>query len=85
MYDPIYCNKSISSALYFFYEEGDIDIVYFSFILGFVSFGENDCSYNKTEKQIINDALSLTHFLITTGDFIPGKTVENTDGTLDKK
>jgi hypothetical protein len=62
------------------YLEGDIDILFFSFISGPIAYDENNISYGKSDLEILNDTLSLIKFLVQTGDFEVGRMTSGING-----
>ncbi|WP_088750029.1 hypothetical protein [Herbaspirillum robiniae] len=57
------------------YEEGDVDLIFFSQIIGIVSYDVNDHPFDKSDKKRMADALLLLRYLISNGDFFAGETV----------
>jgi hypothetical protein len=66
------------------YDEGDRDIIFFGFIIGVVSFDREDAPYDKSEADRFNHALRLASFLLSDGDFSPGKSIRQENGNFRK-
>ncbi|RWX14332.1 hypothetical protein EHI42_17850 [Rhizobium hidalgonense] len=66
------------------YDEGDRDIIFFGFIIGAVSFDREDAPYEKSEADRFNHALRLANFLISEGDFSPGKSIRRENSKFRK-
>ena len=64
----------------YLYDEGDRDIIFFGFIIGVVSFDREDAPYEKSEADRFDHALRLASFLISEGDFSPGKSIRQENG-----
>ena len=62
------------------YAEGDIDLLFFGFIVGYVSHDANDHSFGKFDGQIFEDTAKLIEYLVATGDFVAGRMRETEDG-----
>ncbi len=62
------------------YDEGDRDIIFFGFIIGVVSFDREDAPLEKPEADRFSHALRLANFLISEGDFSPGKSICQENG-----
>ena len=54
------------------YSEGDIDLLFFGFITGFVNYDENDQCYGKSDLKCFQDTLTLIRYLVDEGDFSVG-------------
>ncbi|EJJ31135.1 hypothetical protein [Rhizobium sp. CF142] len=64
------------------YDEGDRDIIFFGHILSFVTYDKDDKPYDKSPDEVYNDAKELSKFLISNGDFSPGLSVRQPDGSF---
>lgn len=58
----------------FIYNEGSRDVILFGYIIGLVSSGGDEKLNKKTPEQRFGDAIKLTRFLVSSGDFVVGKT-----------
>ena len=70
----------IQSIVSDIYAEGDIDLLFFGFITGYVSYDADDNSYDKSNWQVFEDTVKLIEYLITTGDFVVGRMYATDDG-----
>ncbi|PDV86525.1 hypothetical protein CO652_20875 [Rhizobium sp. H4] len=68
----------------YLYDEGDRDIIFFGHILGIVSYDRKDIAYDKSESTRFCHGIKLANFLVSGGDFSPGISVRQTDGSFRK-
>lgn len=66
----------------FIYQDGEVDIMLFGYMIGFVSADIDDNSYQKTDAKRLEDAIALTKYLAHTGDFEVGLTEMGENGNF---
>lgn len=55
------------------YSEGEIDIIFFAYLVGYVNFDEEDNSFEKSDVEIVEGVLHLVKYLVSEGDFEVGR------------
>ena len=55
------------------YVEGESDWIFFTQLLGYVAYDEEDEPFGKSKQQCLNDACRLAMYLVGTGDFAAGR------------
>lgn len=51
------------------YLDGDRDVIFLEYIVGWIAFDEKDAPVKKTTRQLVSDVIGLIDFLISQGDF----------------
>ena len=55
------------------YSEGEIDVIFFAYLVGYVNFDEEDNSFEKSDVEIVEGVLHLVKYLVSEGDFEVGR------------
>ncbi|QWK80659.1 hypothetical protein [Ochrobactrum sp. BTU1] len=66
-----------------FYEEGEIDYIFFAQIIAAVSYDENDIDLSKSVGRKLSDVRILLDYIVGNGDFKLGKSITNCDGSVE--
>lgn len=69
----------------YIYEEGERDYIFFGQLLGMVSYDFDDISLRKNDSERIGDAISLASYLIFSGGFNSGRTINCREGFFEYK
>ncbi len=55
------------------YSEGESDVIFFAYLVGYVEFDEKDNSFEKSDGEIAEGVLHLVKYLVSEGDFEVGR------------
>ena len=64
---------NVENILNEIYSEGEIDVIFFAYLAGYVEFDEKDNSFEKGDAEIVEDVLHLVKYLVSQGDFEVGR------------
>ena len=64
---------NVENILSEIYSEGEIDVIFFAYLAGYVEFDEKDNSFEKGDAEIVEDVLHLVKYLVSEGDFEVGR------------
>ena len=64
---------NVENILNEIYSEGEIDVIFFAYLAGYVEFDEKDNSFEKGDAEIVEDVLHLVKYLVSEGDFEVGR------------
>lgn len=64
------------------YLDGDRDIIFLEYIVGWIAFDEGDAPVKKTTQQLVCDVICILDFLISEGDFELAQAFSDSDDDI---